>query len=167
MILFTGGSIEQQALDHPESIPYIFRKYLQWYHIVALLLFLWASFHQFICHQILADIRIEPSSSKRKSPRIEPSSSKRKSTRNVAQLYGIPKGDWFEYVSSPHLFAEILIYVSMLMCFVFSNWKTPFWLVLISTICTLGLSARQVHTWYIEKFKDYPKKRKILIPWIF
>ena len=147
--------MEQQSLDHhhSESILDLCRNYLQWYHIVAILLFFWASHHQTACHMILANLRTQ--------------ASKRKSIRSKQQLYFMPEGDWFEYVSSPHFFAEILIYVSMLMCFVFSNWKSPFWLVLISTICVLGVSARQTHVWYREKFEDYPKNRKILIPWIY
>ena len=79
----------------------------------------------------------------------------------------MPQGDWFELVSSPHYLAEILIYAALVMCQVFSAWWTALWCVLLSTVCTLSLSARQVHLWYKEKFEDYPINRMILVPWLY
>ena len=34
-------------------------------------------------------------------------------------------------------------------------------------ILVLGLSARQMHSWYHNKFDDYPNNRKRIIPYIF
>eukprot|EP00048_Salpingoeca_helianthica_P010874 m.155641 g.155641 ORF g.155641 m.155641 type:complete len:294 (+) comp15146_c8_seq1:1469-2350(+) len=54
-------------------------------------LFLYASYHQFLCHHILASLRSNDKSS---------------------SSYGIPRGDWFQWVCCPHYLAEILIYLS-------------------------------------------------------
>lgn len=149
-ILFAGVSANKLSSGHSTSL----MDHLQWYHVVSVLLFVWASIHQHNCHKILAHLR-------RKEYKGKLIRSKTHST------YAIPVGDWFEYVSSPHFLAEIVIYSSLLVCCVFSNWKTPLWFVLIFTVCILALSARQVHQWYRDQFKDYPKNRKILVPWIF
>lgn len=76
----------------------------------------------------------------------------------------MPSGDWFYYVSCPHLFAEILIYIALLVCQVFSEVACSWWLVVIHVTSSLYLSARQMHSWYQQKFEDYPKNRKSLFP---
>ena len=76
----------------------------------------------------------------------------------------MPVGDWFYYVSCPHLFAEILIYIALLFCQLFSEPMSSWWLVVVHVTGSLYLSARQMHTWYQEKFEDYPKNRKSLFP---
>jgi hypothetical protein len=81
--------------------------------------------------------------------------------------YGLPTGDWFYYVSCPHLFAEILIYLSLLVCQVWSEPVCGWWLVVAHVICSLFLSARQMHSWYQNKLEDYPKNRMSLIPRIY
>jgi hypothetical protein len=80
--------------------------------------------------------------------------------------YGQPTGDWFYYVSCPHLFAEILIYLSLLVCLVWSELACYWWLVVAHVTCSLFLSARQMHNWYRNKFEDYPKNRTSLFPGI-
>jgi hypothetical protein len=78
--------------------------------------------------------------------------------------YGLPTGDWFYYVSCPHLFAEILIYLSLLVCQVWSETACRWWLIVAHVIYSLFLSARQMHRWYRNKFEDYPKNRTSLFP---
>lgn len=48
------------------------------------------SYKQYTCHVKLANIRLQNQG-----------------------LYCIPRGDWFEYVSMPHYFAEILVYLGL------------------------------------------------------
>jgi len=112
---------------------------------VAVLLFLWASLHQYRCHKILADLR----------------HSKRDNS------YRLPKGDWFQLVSCPHFMAEVLIYSAMLLVMVVADVWTVWWLVIVYTVSTLGLSARQTHMWYKDKFEDYPRTRCAMIPFFF
>lgn len=78
--------------------------------------------------------------------------------------YGLPTGDWFCYVSCPHLFAEILIYLSLLLCQVWSEAACSWWLTVVHVTSSLFLSARQMHAWYRSKFEDYPKNRTSLFP---
>ena len=123
--------------------------YLHWYHILAISLFLWASYHQHTCHKILAGLR--------KGGRGK---------RGAREKYGRPDGDWFELVSSPHLFAEVLVYVAVLTCVVVWEVDSCWWLVVVYVVSTLTLSARQTHSWYQHKFEDYPAQRYAILPWI-
>nr|KAJ0215507.1 hypothetical protein LSAT_V11C300119420 [Lactuca sativa] len=62
---------------------------LRWYSWIGGAIFLWGWIHQLRCHEILGSLR-------EKTEKLED--------------YVIPYGDWFEYVSSPHYSAEIVIY---------------------------------------------------------
>ena len=114
----------------------------------CILVFLWASWHQWNCHRILARLRKQPHMNVTKS------------------LYGIPQGDWFDHVTCPHYLAEIVIYAAM---FVVMEMRNVVWLlVVLFTASMLALSARQSHQWYKTRFAGcYPAQRKIIIPWIF
>ncbi len=118
---------------------------LHWYHIVATLLFLWAYTHQYRCHVILAQLR---------------------AAKNKPQ-YGLPTGDWFQYVSSPHFFAEMVMYFALSLCQAVTNLMAPMWLVFLCTTCVLTVTAKQTHVWYRDKFEDYPNNRKIIIPFVY
>jgi len=110
--------------------------------IVGVLLFFFASYHQANCHKILASLR----------------------QGNTSSSFKIPHSDWFEYVSCPHYFAEILIYLSLLL--VLGHFENmSMWLVVAFVVMNLGNSALDTHRWYKKKFgDDYPKYRKALIP---
>ncbi|KAL5994734.1 hypothetical protein ACLOJK_024787 [Asimina triloba] len=56
----------------------------QW---IGLVVFLWGSIHQYRCHAILGSLR---------------------ELKEKVDEYVIPRGDWFEIVSSPHYLAEIV-----------------------------------------------------------
>ncbi|XP_059490244.1 polyprenol reductase [Neocloeon triangulifer] len=114
--------------------------------IAAVGIFLWAFIHQYRTAVILADLRKDGKG------------------KVVTTKHRIPEGDWFEAVSSPHLLAEILMYLTLTMLL----WNNTCWLfilvwVLVNQIETALLS----HWWYKDTFKDYPKERRALIPWIF
>lgn len=128
--------------------------FLRWYHILAVCLFLWASYHQHLCHKILASLRRGRGTGKNRG-------------QASTEDYHRPDGDWFELVSCPHFFAEILIYVAMLLCCVVTDVGSTWWLVVVYVVFTLGLSARQTHTWYHRKYEDYPKHRSAIIPWVW
>ena len=116
---------------------------LQWYHFTGVLLFIYASYHQYKCHCILASIR----------------------TGRDSNTYGLPKGDWFELVTSPHYFAEILLYTGIAMVQGFKN----VWTIapVVSTVLVVLLGARLTHEWYSEKYKEECSNRRILIPYIY
>jgi len=62
---------------------------------VGVALFAWGSFHQFRCHQILSELKVE-SANKRDNG-----------------SYGLPRGDWFYRLCCPHYFAEIMLYLGL------------------------------------------------------
>ena len=61
--------------------------------IGAAALFIWAWKHQFIAHKIFARTKRQVMSNPE------------------GGQYGVPRGDWFEYVSCPHYAAECLLYI--------------------------------------------------------
>lgn len=131
---------------------------ITWRHIMTVALFTWASYHQYICHVILANLR-HPTT---------PEGHKKMTDHSRKQLnvtLGIPDGDWFQVVSCPHYFAEILIYCSPLLL----EWGVATMMLFpcLFVVCLLTLSARQMHSWYINKFSDYPCNRKRIIPYVF
>ncbi|NXL83383.1 PORED reductase, partial [Alectura lathami] len=117
-----------------------------WYHIVGIVMYLWASLHQHRCLVILANLR------------------KSKSGEVVNLNHSIPFGDWFERVSCPHYFAELLIYVSMAVTFGFHN--ATWWCVVMYVLFNQALAAALCHEFYQEKFPSYPKHRKAFIPFV-
>ncbi|XP_004627634.1 polyprenol reductase [Octodon degus] len=119
----------------------------RWFHILGMMMFIWSSVHQYKCHVILGNLR-----------------------RNKAGVvihcnHRIPFGDWFECVSSPNYFAELMIYISMAVTFGFYN--LTWWLVVIYVFGSQALSAFLSHKFYQSKFVSYPKHRKAFLPFLF
>ncbi|XP_027532204.1 polyprenol reductase isoform X1 [Neopelma chrysocephalum] len=118
-----------------------------WYHIVGITMYIWASLHQHRCLVILAKLR------------------KNKSGKVVRLGYDVPFGDWFESVSCPHYFAELLIYVSMAIMLGFQN--VTWWCVVMCVLFNQALAAVLSHEFYEKNFHSYPKHRKAFIPHVF
>lgn len=77
--------------------------------------------------------------------------------------YKVPYGGMFEYVSCPNYLGEITEWLGwMILTWSFSGLVFVVW-----TFANLAPRARTHHRWYKEKFEDYPKKRKRLIPFIW
>ncbi|KAI3762095.1 hypothetical protein L1987_52518 [Smallanthus sonchifolius] len=83
--------------------------------------------------------------------------------KNNEKQYKIPRGGLFNLVICPHYLFEIVIFVGI----AFIS-QTP-----LSFACTFGdsmyLIARSYETrkWYLNKFDDFPKHVKCVIPYIF
>uniref|UniRef100_A0A4W6CE52 Polyprenal reductase n=1 Tax=Lates calcarifer TaxID=8187 RepID=A0A4W6CE52_LATCA len=75
-----------------------------------------------------------------------------------------PKGGWFELVSCPHYFAELLIYISLTM--VFRGLSLTWWLIVLYVFFNQALAAQLCHDLYLNKYKSYPKHRKAFIPFV-
>ncbi|XP_019408683.1 PREDICTED: polyprenol reductase [Crocodylus porosus] len=121
--------------------------HISWYHILGISVYIWASIHHNRCHVILAKLR------------------KNKSGNVVSLNHSIPFGDWFERVSCPHYFAELLIYVSLAITFGFYN--LTWWLVVMLVLFNQALAAILCHEFYLTTFSSYPKHRKAFIPFLF
>lgn len=78
--------------------------------------------------------------------------------------YKIPRGGWFELVSCPNYFGEILEWFGWTVM----TWS---WVGLgfsLYTCANLVPRARANHKWYLDKFgEDYPQNRKAVIPFLY
>ncbi|KAJ1375442.1 3-oxo-5-alpha-steroid 4-dehydrogenase, C-terminal [Sesbania bispinosa] len=115
---------------------------LGWKHWIGAAVFLWGWIHQLRCHKILGSLR---------------------ESRQVDE-YVIPRGDWFEIVSSPHYLSEIVIYASFVVATGGSN--LTIWLLFVFVVANLAFAAVETHSWYRQKFEDYPSSRFAIIPFI-
>jgi 3-oxo-5-alpha-steroid 4-dehydrogenase 3 len=88
---------------------------------------------------------------------------KLKDGKVATETHSMPKGGWFEYVSSPHMTAEVGMYLTLYVL-LFQNTS---YIYCLSWVITNQLSnALLTHQWYKETFKNYPKERKALIPFV-
>jgi len=79
------------------------------------------------------------------------------------ERYKIPRGGLFEFVSGANFAAEILEWLGFgLACCSVSG-------VTFALFTFLNTAPRGVahHKWYLEKFEDYPKNRKGVIPFVW
>lgn len=75
----------------------------------------------------------------------------------------MPKGGWFNYVSSPHMTTEIGMYAAL---FILLNKNSSYIYCLTWVLSNQISNALLTHKWYMTTFKDYPKDRKAIIPFI-
>ena len=81
----------------------------------------------------------------------------------------MPTQGWFQYVSCPHYFAELLIYISFMLM---AGWSgggpsQGYAVALHWVFANQALVAGHSHAWYKSKFEDYPPSRKRLIPGVW
>ena len=85
------------------------------------------------------------------------------SLRRENKEYQIPQGGMFDYISCPNHFGEIVEWIGFaIIVFNLGTLSFALW-----TAFNLIPRALNHHNWYINYFKDYPDKRKALIPYIF
>ena len=83
--------------------------------------------------------------------------------KNLGKGYGIPNGGFYRWVTCPNYLGEILEWIGWaIACWSLAGCSFAIWV-----IANLVPRARSNHQWYHEQFKDYPKKRKILVPFIW
>ncbi|MBN3309197.1 S5A2 dehydrogenase, partial [Amia calva] len=86
--------------------------------------------------------------------------------RNLRQtgevVYKIPRGGLFEYVSGANFFGEIIEWFG----YAIATWSLPAFSFAFFTMCSIGPRAFHHHRFYLQKFEDYPRARKALIPFI-
>ena len=84
------------------------------------------------------------------------------SLRKENKEYQIPKGGMFKYISCPNHFGEIVEWIGFtVIVFNLGTLSFALW-----TAFNLIPRALNHHNWYINHFKEYPVKRKAIIPFI-
>jgi len=76
--------------------------------------------------------------------------------------YQIPNGFMYRYISCPNYFGEIIEWIG----FYIMTASDPALVFVFWTMCNLIPRAISNHNWYINKFSDYPKNRKAVIPFL-
>ena len=153
----------QERSAPPSSLPLV---------LCGSILIIVGGYGQHRCHQILANLR---------SQNIKVNASDGPSVHaSKSAVYRIPRGDLFEFVSSPHYFYEILVYAGLALVAgsnsIFLYHKPPnatavtgiavLWGgVFATTFINLYASAKETHSWYVRTFgADYPESRTALVP---
>ncbi|XP_028676941.1 3-oxo-5-alpha-steroid 4-dehydrogenase 2a isoform X1 [Erpetoichthys calabaricus] len=77
--------------------------------------------------------------------------------------YKIPRGGLFELVSGANFLGEIVEWFG----YALASWSLPAFSFAFFTLCSIGPRAYHHHRYYLEKFEDYPRSRKALIPFVF
>ncbi|XP_045123624.1 polyprenol reductase-like isoform X2 [Portunus trituberculatus] len=83
--------------------------------------------------------------------------------KNLQEKYLMPEGGLFEVVSCPHMLAEVLLYIGLLVILGLGNdwlWVT---LWVLSNQVQVALMN---HKWYQDTFKNYPKHRHAIFPFV-
>jgi hypothetical protein len=84
--------------------------------------------------------------------------------KKETQRYFIPYGGLFEYVSCPNYFSESVEWLGFAIATTYNS--TPAIIFVASTIANLWPRAWRTHSWYKNQFKEYPKTRKAIIPFL-
>uniref|UniRef100_A0A182PQE3 Polyprenal reductase n=1 Tax=Anopheles epiroticus TaxID=199890 RepID=A0A182PQE3_9DIPT len=107
--------------------------------------FYYAWFHQYRSNLILANLR------------------KDQTGKVVNQKHSLPTGGYFEVISSPHMFFEIVMYVVL---FGVLHRNSSMVYVLLWVLSNQLMNSWLTHQWYVENFPNYPKQRKALVPYV-
>ena len=77
--------------------------------------------------------------------------------------YQIPYGGMYRWISCPNYFGETLEWIGWAL----ATWSVPGLSFAVWTIANLVPRARSYQNWYLNRFPEYPKERKVLIPKIW
>ncbi|XP_008428438.1 3-oxo-5-alpha-steroid 4-dehydrogenase 2b isoform X1 [Poecilia reticulata] len=78
-------------------------------------------------------------------------------------VYKLPAGGLFEYVSGANYFGELVEWIG----YAIVTRSLPGFSIAVFSFCFIGPRAYYHHKFYKEHFKEYPRFRKALIPFIF
>ncbi|XP_065084325.1 polyprenol reductase-like [Ochlerotatus camptorhynchus] len=79
------------------------------------------------------------------------------------QKHSIPRGGYFELVSSPHMLFEIVMYAA-LYAIIARNTSAVY--VFAWVLSNQTMNAWLTHQWYRENFADYPPERRAVFPYV-
>ncbi|XP_017098013.2 polyprenal reductase [Drosophila bipectinata] len=114
--------------------------------ILYLIVFGLAWQQQYSSNMILVNLRTDP-----------------RTGRVKTEKHLVPKGGLFNVISSPHMSLEIVMYFCIADLFMpVRIWRLIFlWVASNQTI-----NALLTHRWYQETFRDYPRNRRAIIPFL-
>jgi 3-oxo-5-alpha-steroid 4-dehydrogenase 1 len=78
------------------------------------------------------------------------------------ERYKIPIGGLFKYVTNPAYLGELTCWTG----FIVLTWSPTLIPALLISLSNLVPRAFEQHKWYLKKFPNYPKDRKVLIPFL-
>jgi very-long-chain enoyl-CoA reductase len=77
--------------------------------------------------------------------------------------YVIPKGGFFEILVCPHYFFELISWLGI--AILSTHWES--YVVFFIMVCYLSGRSVRTKAWYLEKFNNFPKSRKRIVPFVF
>lgn len=78
------------------------------------------------------------------------------------RVYRIPRGGLFRWVSSPSYLTELTAWAGLALC----TWSLAGVFIFAVSAANLVPRALSTHRWYRERFPDYPRERRALIPFL-
>ncbi|KAI0343680.1 hypothetical protein BDW22DRAFT_1356190 [Trametopsis cervina] len=92
--------------------------------------------------------------------------------KNKQQHYAIPYGYLYSVISYPNYFCEWLEWLGFALAAAplpsltsIASFQPP-WIFLLSEVAVMLPRAYRGHKWYHDRFPDYPKERKAIIPFV-
>ena len=142
---------------------------LMW-RLPPILLCLWAQYQQHVHHVILAN----QGKPKNSTPTTISTTIKSAPTAPPPKKYSLPTGGWFRYVTCPHFFAEILVYVSFAILLEQEKfyqhqevYGIRHFIVLLWVASNLTMSAMINYAWYTKNLpKEAMNGRKAIFPFL-
>ena len=109
--------------------------------LVLVLVFLWAWRQQLAAHRTFAQLKLA-----------------------APTKHGLPTGGLFEMVSCPHYTMEMVLYT--VVALVLGPRHTTGLVLLAWVVVNQAIAGLMSHRWYLATFRDYPKDRRAVIPYI-
>lgn len=126
-----------------------------WNFWLGVLIFALGMFINIKSDRILLDL-------KRKKITAALKENKDQELENSKQNYGIPDGFLFKYVTSANYLGEVIEWIG----YGIAGWSLNGFIFAFTTFNILLSRALKNHEWYRTNFKEYPKERKAMIPFI-
>jgi 3-oxo-5-alpha-steroid 4-dehydrogenase 1 len=86
----------------------------------------------------------------------------REEIESGVKTYRIPQGGLFRWVTNPSYLTELCAWAGFALC----TWSLAGVFVLVVSIGNLVPRAFATQRWYRQRFPDYPRERKALIPYL-
>jgi len=83
--------------------------------------------------------------------------------KSPGDSYVLPKGGLFDLVVQPNYLGELLEWVG----WAIATWSWAGAAFAVYTFANLAPRARDNRAWYQARFKDFPERRRAMIPWLW